>query len=70
MKRKDIKALHTKNGVELQKDLLTKQAELKKLIVEKGTTRLKNTRVIRNLKDDLARIYTVLRLYKNKETKK
>lgn len=69
MKRKDIKSLHTKTVQELVKDLAGKQKEITKLVTEKGLTQVKNTRSVRVLKDDVARIMTVLAQMKRKETK-
>ncbi len=69
MKRKNISALHSKTKEELIKELVTKQKELTKMVTEKGLTRIKNTRLMRILKDDMARIQTVLSNIKVKESK-
>ena len=60
MKRNDIKALATKKPAELEKQLLTLQADLTKAYLEKNARQLKNTALIKNLKADIARIKTVL----------
>ncbi len=69
MKHKDIQALHNKTREELTKELLIKQRELQKLVTEKKLTQLKNTRLPRALKDDIARISTMLSSIKHKEIK-
>jgi ribosomal protein L29 len=60
MKRKDITALHQKTVAELIKDLQVKRGQLSKLRLESLTKREKNTRLGRNLRDDIARIQTVI----------
>lgn len=60
MKYKDIKALHGKSEAELAKDLASKYAELKTMQLERTVKQVKNTRVAREIKDDIARIQTVL----------
>ena len=61
MKRKEIKALHQKNILDLQKDLLVKRTELQAVRLEKYSKQLKNTRRLKNIKDDVARIETVIK---------
>ncbi|MDQ3008500.1 MAG: 50S ribosomal protein L29 [bacterium] len=60
MKRNDITALPTKSSSELQAQLQELQVELSKLRLEKPTGRLSNPRRISVVKDDIARIKTVL----------
>ncbi len=63
MKRKEIKELHHKSTVELTKELQLKQKELTKLQLETKVKREKNTRRKRFLRDDIARIFTLLQLH-------
>jgi len=61
MKSKDIKALHSKTVGELQKDLEVKEREFKKFNLEKKVKQVKNFRLGERLRDDIARIKTVIR---------
>lgn len=61
MKRKDIKALHQKSVTELREDLDKKRKELKKIEIEKKVKKLKNNRLLQTLRDDLARIATIIK---------
>lgn len=67
MKRKTIDELHKKSREELIKELVVKQSELNKLILELSVGKVKNTRREVILKDDIARILTIM---KEKEIKK
>lgn len=67
MKRKDIKALHHKSIKELEKELINKIDELRNLKFEKSDKNNKNNRQKRELRDDLARIQTVIRSIKKQE---
>lgn len=69
MKRRDITALHGKSKAELEKELAGKEREINKLRLERKTKQVKNTRLITNLKDDVARIATVIKLVAEKENK-
>ncbi len=67
MKRKDIKNLHHKSAAELVKELVTKQQLLLKTRLETKLKQEKNTRVSRLLRDDIARVQTIMKEIKNKE---
>lgn len=69
MKRKQISELHHKSRVELYKELTEKHQELSKLRLEKGVTPPKNTRTVRGLRQDIARILTITRQQELKEKK-
>ena len=69
MKRKQITELHHKNVAELKKELIEKRQELTKLRLGKTTTTVKNTRIARIVKDDVARIVTMIHLKELKEPK-
>ncbi len=69
MKTKDIKALHNKSQTELQKDLEVKQRELKNYYLERKIKQVKNYCLGERLRDDIARIKTVLRLKQISERK-
>ena len=60
MKRKDIQLLHQKTAAELMKELTAKRREISKLRLAGNTKKEKNTRLTRNLSDDLARLATIL----------
>lgn len=60
MKRKEIRALHGKTLAELAKELEVKQTDLNKILREIPVKRPKNTRILRGLRDDIARIQTIL----------
>ena len=70
MKRKDIKALHTKSADELKKELLGVGSQLSKALLERSVKPQKNTRIARTLKNEIAQIMTVLAEIKNKGAKK
>lgn len=61
MRSKDTKALHGKTLTELEKDLEAKERELKKFHLDRRTKQLKNFRLGERLRDDIARVKTVLR---------
>lgn len=67
MKQKDIQALHLKSVAELTKELEAKKADLNKYQLEKQVKPEKNTRKKRDLKDEIARIATILGEVKLKE---
>lgn len=67
MKRNDIKSLHTKSRTELEKELDEKNRDLVKMTLEQKVKRVKNTRMLTGLKDDIARIATVLKEFSIKE---
>lgn len=69
MKTKEIKALHTKDIGELIKEQQHKRQELAKLVSSRLVKPGKNSRIFSTLKDDIARISTVL-AEKAKETHK
>lgn len=69
MKRKQIQELHHKSQSELTKELMEKRQELTKLRLEKMVTPPKNTRTVRTLRVDIARILTAMRIYELKEKK-
>lgn len=60
MKRKDITALHTKTLEELEKELLEVQKKYRKAELEVVAAREKNTRKPQQLRDDAARILTII----------
>jgi len=61
MKRNDIKALASKNQAQLQEQLQQFMVELSKAKLAKKAGKLSNLRSISVLKDDIARVKTVLR---------
>ena len=61
MKRNDIKALHEKTLAELNKQLEELQLQVAKAKLELTAGKLEDTRSIGKLRDDVARIKTVLR---------
>ncbi len=61
MKRNDIKALATKNVSQLQDQLQKLMVELSQAKLAKKAGKLQNVRSIGFLKDDIARVKTVLR---------
>lgn len=67
MKRKDIKLLHQKSASELEKELKARNKEFSKLTLERKVKQMKNTRLAQTLKDDIARIATVLKEIQIKE---
>lgn len=60
MKRNDIKALATKTPAELQQQLQQLRVELSKATLAKRAGKLQNLRSISVMKDDIARVKTVL----------
>jgi ribosomal protein L29 len=60
MKRNDIKALHTLTREELDKKLSELQKEFAKVRLDHKVGRLKNVRITGTLRDDMARVATVL----------
>lgn len=70
MKRKEIKNLHIKSIVELKKELWQKQTEITKIMLERSVKKQKNTRITRALRDDIAKIQTVLAEVISKGAKK
>lgn len=69
MKIKEIKALKQKTVAELTKELTVKRQEEKKLKLDRKVKQIKNTRMMKNLKDDIARILTVIREMEIKKIK-
>ncbi len=60
MKRNDIRALADKSVAELEKQLMELQSEVTKARLTKMAGKLANFRLIAMLRDDVARIKTVL----------
>jgi len=60
MKRNDIKALATKTVAELETQLVQLEAEITKAQLAKVAGKLTNIRQVATLRDDLARVKTVL----------
>lgn len=67
MKRKDFQALHTKDTKELEKELAVKRHNKIKFQLEERVKPSKNVRLIRAVRDDIARILTVINERKQKE---
>lgn len=61
MKHKEIRELHQKGRLELGKMLTEAQEKVQKMRMESRTQKVKNVRQIGRLKDDIARIMTVVR---------
>ena len=61
MKTKDLQNLKGKTVAELKKAALEKSSGLNKLRTELMTGKHKNVRVVKNARQDLARIYTILK---------
>lgn len=61
MKRNDIKALHEKTSAELIKRLHELETKVAKARLELSAGKLEDTRLISKLRDDIARIKTILR---------
>lgn len=61
MKRNDIKALHEKTIIELNKDLDKLLMDLAKARLEKGAMKLANVSLVARLSDDVARLKTIIR---------
>ncbi len=60
MKRKDIKLLHTKTVSEITKELTDKYQALKKTELAVVLKNEKNVRKLRDIRDDISRLATVL----------
>lgn len=60
MKRTDIAKLHTATPAELHKQLDKLTSELIKTQLERRAGKLKNVRLVGTLRDDIARVKTVL----------
>lgn len=67
MKRKDIKALISKSKTELVKEVSQKYKDLTKTNMLLSMKREKNVRKAQTIRDDIARLLTVLRQVKMKE---
>lgn len=65
MKRKDIKALSELSVEKLNEKQLELSREFSKARMELRVGRLKNVRILSNLRDDMARVLTVLNSKKN-----
>lgn len=61
MKRNDIKALHDKTPAELQQQLAELQTRLGQAKLELKVGKLEDVRLPSKLRDDIARVKTVLR---------
>lgn len=62
MKRKDIKELHQLTKSELEKKLADYLAQLNKLQMDLSVHKLADTRSVSKLKDDIARVKTVIKI--------
>lgn len=62
MKRKDIKDLHQLSIEELNKKLVDLSVEINKNRMDLQVNRLADTRAVSKLKDDVARIKTVIKI--------
>ena len=60
MKRNDIKALHQKTEVELNKELVELIHSLANMRLQKKVGKLSSVSKLKNLSDDIARIKTIL----------
>lgn len=60
MKAREIKELRPKTLQELESLLAGKRAELTKLYLDLSLKKLKNVKAIKILRDDIARILTIL----------
>jgi large subunit ribosomal protein L29 len=60
MKRNDIKALHQKTEVELNKEMLELTHSLANMRLQKKVGKLSSVSKLKNLSDDIARIKTIL----------
>lgn len=69
MKTNDRKSLHGKSLIELQKELKSKLSELTKTRTERFEKQVKNTRLERVLREDIARIRTILQEVMKQEKK-
>jgi ribosomal protein L29 len=70
MKRKDITNLHGKSSEDLRKMLSEKRRTLAQLVSEKLVKSPKNSRAMRHMRNDIARIATVLTINQAKEKTK
>ncbi|KKP59806.1 MAG: hypothetical protein UR52_C0002G0034 [Candidatus Gottesmanbacteria bacterium GW2011_GWA1_34_13] len=61
MKRKDFLSLRQKNIKDLQKNLVEKRQAITKYSLERNVKQIKNTRQKTVIKDDIAKILTVLK---------
>ncbi|MDO8452380.1 MAG: 50S ribosomal protein L29 [bacterium] len=61
MKKKALQELKNKTIAELKKLALTNSSSLNKTRTELLTGKHKNVRVVKNIRQDLARIYTILK---------
>ena len=61
MKKKDLKALRTKNEQDIRSTLEKKRAEVLDGFLKVKTGKQKNKKVIRTLRKDVAQILTILR---------
>ncbi|MDR0881542.1 MAG: 50S ribosomal protein L29 [Candidatus Adiutrix sp.] len=68
MKTKEFKELRQISPEELTRREGELRAELFNLQMQRGTSQLENPKRIRNVKRDVARIQTVIRENKNRET--
>lgn len=64
MKINDIKALHQMSGEELLKKLVDLQSQIGKLQMNAKVHRLEDLRSVSKLKDDVARVKTVIKTKK------
>lgn len=60
MKRNDISTLHDKTMAELHQSLAELRVQLGKIQVEKKANKLANPRLVSMVRDDIARIKTVM----------
>ncbi|MBT3249729.1 MAG: 50S ribosomal protein L29 [Candidatus Pacebacteria bacterium] len=61
MKRNDIKALHDKTNGELEQQLVELRKSLAKAKLELPAGKLEDTRLPGKIRDDIARVKTILR---------
>ncbi|MBI1869409.1 50S ribosomal protein L29 [Candidatus Gottesmanbacteria bacterium] len=67
MKRQDIRALHAKTMEELDQIVVSLRKQIQATRLEKQASKQKNVHSITVIKDDLARILTVLTMKKEKD---
>ena len=70
MKSNDIKALQAKTIEELNQQLSSLNERLTESYLEKAARRLQNTASIKNLRADIARVKTVIRVKEMAEEQK
>ncbi|RJR16061.1 50S ribosomal protein L29 [Candidatus Microgenomates bacterium] len=70
MRRNDIKQLKNKSEADLTKELTAKREQLHKMQLEKYTKVEKNSRQAHALRDDIARILTILHVKRKEGVKK